>query len=545
MARLIDFADYLNGKKEKTHILENLTYVATREGVALNEVNVREFIQPLRMTTIAHQISDRQYDLIKELLERAPELRESISYEDLQKNANMYTASVFIAESIERLLVKDADNEIYLKYISERPGVQKKANMQHGLFDANGVADIERYRTDLGNHGGNVWRHIISLRREDAVLYEYETQDAWRDLVNKHIADHARNMGIDSDQLRWVAAFHDEGNHPHIHLMMWSVNNEGFQDKEALNKFRRALTHDIFADEIWLREQYKAEIRDDFEHVFEHSFQKLMDQAVRSSKDSLEALSKQVVQLANELPNRKTQVYGYLTPQLKGQVFEIIKNVIECPQIQPMLEKYLESHRILGSIYMKEGSEAMRQYLFRSLQKILDPQKGDRKKLQNYILKIANEMKQEERQRKMLHSYQMMSIEEKIRNDAWQLIDPQLGIALIKTGIALGKDPMEVIEDTSPYFETREAAMEAYLDVKNGPEMLQKELRLIEKHFKESIPYDSQTSEAQAIHGALKIFQHVLMAMEDGKIQADKEAHRLFMAHRLDERYMKIQKVKS
>lgn len=547
MARLIDFADFLNGKKDKQHIIENLEYVATREGVELNET-FNKFMIALDPSTAAHPMTDRQYDLISELVQKTPELKESISYEAFKKDSNMYTASAFIAESVERLFVKDAKNEIYIKYISERPGVEKKENMKHGLFDAEGSADFDYYRNELKEHDGNVWRHIISLRREDAVRYEYENQEAWRDLINNHINAHAKSMGIDSDQLQWVAAFHDEGYHPHVHLMMWSKDGSGFQDKEALIDFRKTLTKDIFSDEIWLREQYKGEIRDDFEHVFENSVQELMDQAVRVAKGSLDDITRQVLQLADSLPDRKTQVYAYLSPHLKMQVSEIIKSVLERPEVNPLLVKYLESHRILGSMYMKDGSAAMKQYLETSVQKIIDPQKGDRKKLQNYILKIANDLKQEKLTNKALFSYQMIGVRNKMMYPEWRCIDPKLGSALIKMEMALNEDPLKIIDHTMPFFNSREEAMEAYLNLRNQSNIKKQELYMIERHFKESIPYDYRepfNDEKYTIYCTAKIFQHILMAMEDGKYQADQEAHRLFIANRIDEHNMKIQNAKS
>ena len=40
----------------------------------------------------------------------------------------------------------------------------------------------------------------------------------------------SRHMKIDSADLRWYAAFHNEGHHPHVHLMVYSAkDNDGFQ----------------------------------------------------------------------------------------------------------------------------------------------------------------------------------------------------------------------------------------------------------------------------------------------------------------------------
>ena len=162
-------------------------------------------------------------------------------------------------------------------------------------------------------------------------------------------------------------------------------------------------------------------------------------------------------------------------------------------------------------------------------------------------MKIANDLKQSEWNKKALLSYQMMGVQDKMRHSKWQCVDPKLGSVLIKMEMAIGEDPLAIIEHTQPFFNNREDALEAYLVCLSESNVKSQELQMIEKHFKESIPYDYQelSMENQSVFASAKIFQHILMAMEDGKIQADREAHRLFIAHRLDERNIKIQNARS
>ena len=135
MARLIVFSDYLSGKTNKTHILENLEYIGTRDGVQIDVQNIDQYTRTLNPATAVYGMSDKQHDLIQSLLETSSDLKDMISYEKFSRNSNMYTASAFIAEAIERLYLADGNNETYLKYISERPGVEKHEEMMHGLFD--------------------------------------------------------------------------------------------------------------------------------------------------------------------------------------------------------------------------------------------------------------------------------------------------------------------------------------------------------------------------------------------------------------------------
>jgi hypothetical protein len=76
-----------------------------------------------------------------------------------------------------------------------RPGVQKRGS--HGLFsssDENIV--LERVANEVANHKGNVWSHVISLRREDAIRLGYDNSDRWRELVKRHISDIAEQTKI-------------------------------------------------------------------------------------------------------------------------------------------------------------------------------------------------------------------------------------------------------------------------------------------------------------------------------------------------------------
>lgn len=49
-------------------------------------------------------------------------------------------------------------------------------------------------------------------------------------------------MKIPPDQLRWCAAFHDEGGHPHVHAMVWSADpKRGHLTREGINVIRSRL----------------------------------------------------------------------------------------------------------------------------------------------------------------------------------------------------------------------------------------------------------------------------------------------------------------
>ena len=75
----------------------------------------------------------------------------------------------------------------YLEYMAERP-------RSHGLFSADGAADLEQTTEEIRAHTGPVWTFIYSLKREDAARLGYENGESWRKLLLAHQAELAAAM---------------------------------------------------------------------------------------------------------------------------------------------------------------------------------------------------------------------------------------------------------------------------------------------------------------------------------------------------------------
>ena len=86
---------------------------------------------------------------------------------------------------------------------------------EHGLFtDAGRPVILAEVQKEVSGHKGPVWTHVISLRREDAARLGYDSAREWMALLRSKRAMLSRHMKIDSAELRWYAAFHNEGHHP-------------------------------------------------------------------------------------------------------------------------------------------------------------------------------------------------------------------------------------------------------------------------------------------------------------------------------------------
>lgn len=92
----------------------------------------------------------------------------------------------------------------------------------------------------------------------------YDNAKAWRDLIRAHRNDIAAAMNIPPNDFRWCAAFHDEGEHPHIHMMAWSAGEApGYLSKAGIKQIKSDLTNDIFRQEMLHAYEQKSQSRDE------------------------------------------------------------------------------------------------------------------------------------------------------------------------------------------------------------------------------------------------------------------------------------------
>ena len=247
-----------------------------------------------------------------------------------KKRAGRYMKYIATRDGVE-ILNEDAEG-IYLRYIATRPRTEKHEG--HGLFGAEPHVDLEKTMQELKTHEGNVWTIIYSLRREDAARLGYDNAESWRLALLAHQNDFAEAMQIPPEHLHWYAAFHDEGEHPHIHMMLWSDDSKyGFLRKDRLLHMQSVLTNTIYADE--LKEIY---IQKDvaYKEVTEAAREVMRELVDRMESVSAQpaSIQQKLLELALELRtvSGKKQ-YGYLKKSLKDKVDEIVDELEKLPEV--------------------------------------------------------------------------------------------------------------------------------------------------------------------------------------------------------------------
>ena len=237
------------------------------------------------------------------------------------KRAGRYMNYIATRDGVE-LLDENADS-IYMRYIATRPRAEKHG--EHDLFGAEDAVDLEKTLGELKAHEGNVWTIIYSLRREDAARLGYDNAASWRALLRSKQADFAEAMQIPPLQLRWYAAFHDEGDHPHIHMMLWSDDPKyGFLRKDKLLHLQSILTNMIYADELKAVYVQKDIAYKDVTGAARETMRRIVDR-LESVENPPGAIQQKLLELALELRtvSGKKQ-YGYLKKPLKDKVDSIV-----------------------------------------------------------------------------------------------------------------------------------------------------------------------------------------------------------------------------
>ena len=339
MARLIIKSPYIKCGGGSGGASGYLKYIATRERVQI----IADDRPPTK----------RQEQLIRRLLRDFPDVKELDEYESYEAAHTKRAASALISMALEMNWPEANQSEVYLKYIATRPRAERIGG--HGLFGDEDGVDLEQAMTELENYQGNVWTHIISLKREDASRLGYDSANLWRDLIRAHRNDIAAAMNIPPNDFRWYAAFHDEGDHPHIHMMAWSVKpGQAYLSKEGIRKIKSELTNDIFRQEMLHIYEQKSASRDELVRQARRETRKLA-QKMRQSLCAYPEVEKLMVELSQKLGTVKgKKSYGYLPKSLKPLVDRIVDEMERLPVIAECYETWWKLQCQVNDFYSEQ-----------------------------------------------------------------------------------------------------------------------------------------------------------------------------------------------
>ena len=367
MARLIVKSPYIKcgGGHNASGYLQ---YIATRERVEI----VPDDRPPTR----------KQEQLIQKLVKDFPDTKELLEYDDYKNAPTKANASSFITLTLEQNWSHVQPTEGYAKYIATRPRAERLGS--HGLFgDADHVL-LDTAMNELEHYTGNVWTHIISLKREDAARLGYDNATAWRTLLRTHRNDIAAAMNIKPEDFRWYAAFHDEGNHPHVHMMAWSATpGQAYLGRNGIKEIKSTLTNQIFQQELLHLYKEKGASRDELVHQTRQAMLELA-QHMRDGLCICPTAEKKLWELSQKLDDvQGKKVYGYLPKPLKQLTDEVVDAMEKLPTVNECYQKWWDLQCQLNDYY----SEQQRQRPPLSQQK-------EFRQVKNAVIKEAEHIRQ-------------------------------------------------------------------------------------------------------------------------------------------------------
>ena len=409
MARLILKSPYL--KCDGNHSVSGyLRYIGTRERVEI----LPDDRPPTR----------KQEQLITKLAKDFPNNKELDEYSDYEAKPTKANASAFITSVLEENWSAVQQSDGYMKYIATRPRAERLGD--HGLFGDEDGVDLEKAMRELDYYTGNVWTHIISLKREDAARLGYDSANAWRNLLRANRNDIAAAMNIPPNHFRWYAAYHNEGDHPHVHMMAWStVPEEAYLTKEGIRQIKSRLMNQIFKQEMLHTYEQKSQSRDELVRETRRAIRRLTREMAQSICSAPE-IGQKMEQLAGQLEVVKgKKSYGYLPKSVKKTVDEVVDRLEKLPVVRECYEQWRILQNEVDSYYHdkpREKKKLSQEKEFRQIKNAVI-QEAERIRLGDITFEDADLSDHDEPEQVRGESYDCWELRQIIRDDSLPLED--------------------------------------------------------------------------------------------------------------------------
>ena len=347
MPKLILRCNYLKNAPP-SHLSNYMNYIGTREGV--EKVDSTMSLLPATI---------KQKELIADILSKIPDADRMHEYYEYLQKPTRENASEFITQALENNLDIIAKKKNYIDYLANRPRVEKIGT--HGLFSNEGEAVVlSKVAEEVANHPGVIWTNVISLRREDAERLGYDNAAQWQALLRSRVQLLAENYKIDSRNLKWYAAFHNESHHPHVHLVVYSTKpTEGYLTEKGIETMRSAFAHDIFRQDFMSIYEKKTQQRNKLKEQAEKSLLYLLGQ-MQSGMIHNRAIAEKMELLSRRLMNTGgKKVYGYLKADVKAIVNDIVDELAKEKLVAECYEKWMESQQEIVGHYKDTPLEVL------------------------------------------------------------------------------------------------------------------------------------------------------------------------------------------
>lgn len=317
-------------------------------------------------------------------------------------------------KKIDRLSNKQRATVIksHVNYIGRIEGAEN--NGEHSLFgtlnnneDVYGMkkSDILAYIKDKVSSEAYVYKTVISLTGEDSVKYGYITKGDWKNLIRVNINLIADEYNIKTENLDWVASFHTEEKHPHIHLVFYDKSiSKKAKPYVQYDKIKEKLNYSVYKKDIQPLLDQKNTVKKEIKDVFKDSMSEIIPYDIgrifnnkipNEDLNEIATLLKKLYQIKDleyKQTGKGSWKMQYQTPEVKEKVRAITNKIIQLSsQIKDKVNSYIdaciETEKIKNINNTSQRSNIkMEQTIKRETEFIL-------KKVDNQILEFLKESK--------------------------------------------------------------------------------------------------------------------------------------------------------
>ena len=320
-------------------------------GKLVKYMGTREGVEKLPDGFDHRPATKKQIALICDLIKAYPPAWNYPEFVDFRQEQSRGMATEFIDAFIERNADRIDGIKKLVSYMGERPGVERLG--KHGLFSqTDDKINLDAVAEQVSRHGGILWTHVVSLRREDAERLGYNNAHAWKELVRRNALQIAQAHKIVPSQMKWYAAFHNTTHHPHIHLMVYSKDvKQGYLTNKGIEEMRRLFANDIFRNEMYHAFTLETQMRDEVRAEAKRRINELLEsvKTLQNASEQMQQLYAKLIDQLRDYTGRK--MYGYLPQNMKQTVDAIVAELAKDERIAELYAEWNKVNHEKLSVY--------------------------------------------------------------------------------------------------------------------------------------------------------------------------------------------------
>ena len=276
----------------------------------------------------------------------------------------------------ENIVHQEASDEGYVRYMARRP-------RSHGLFGNIDTTDLDKVVknvNELSKQGRIIYRGIISLSERDGEELGFRNVNAWNNYLKRVMPDIAQKLGVSPTDHTWIAAFHAEESHPHVHYELWDNKDKvrsPYIHTSVQKDIRHMLSQEMFDDayERSVRQVFqeqlselkenrnreRSEILDQAKNLINEvgyvpgvEYERLPD---KIQSEDLKKIAQETSRLIDMLPKSGRLTYKFLPPEAKEQLTKLSNLIISRTDMQREISSYLNTIKEMHGYYGETQTE--------------------------------------------------------------------------------------------------------------------------------------------------------------------------------------------